>query len=97
MKPKLIVMAALTLLCHCRPKEEPKVVLGPNPIITEMYTADPSTHGWDDGRLYIYCSHDIDPSRGCDLMDRYHAFSTEDMQHWTDHGEILSSSDVAWG
>ena len=71
--------------------------LASNPFITHMYTADPSAHVWEDGRLYIYASHDIDPPRGCDLMDRYHVFSTDDMVHWTDHGEILNSSQVAWG
>jgi len=68
-----------------------------NPIITSMYTADPSAHVWADGRLYIYCSHDVAPPRGCDLMDRYHVFSTDDMVHWKDHGEILNSSQVPWG
>jgi arabinoxylan arabinofuranohydrolase len=68
-----------------------------NPIITDMYTADPSAHVWADGRLYIYCSHDVAPPRGCDLMDHYHVYSTNDMVHWTDHGEILNSSQVPWG
>lgn len=30
-------------------------------------------------------------------MDRYHVFSTDDMVNWTDHGEILNSSQVSWG
>lgn len=47
-----------------------------NPFITHMYTADPSAHVWQDGRLYVYASHDIDPPRGCDLMDRYHVNRT---------------------
>ncbi|RYX82016.1 glycosyl hydrolase family 43 [bacterium] len=68
-----------------------------NPIITSMYTADPSAHVWKDGRLYIYASHDISPSRGCDLMDQYHVFSTDDMVNWKDHGEILRASQVTWG
>ena len=68
-----------------------------NPFITHLYTADPSAHVWDDGRLYVYASHDIDPPRGCDLMDQYHVFSTDDMINWTDHGEILRASDVPWG
>ena len=68
-----------------------------NPFITHMYTADPSAHVWDDGRLYVYASHDIDPPRGCDLMDKYHVFSTDDMVHWKDHGEILRSENVEWG
>jgi|GEM_PF-559404 len=68
-----------------------------NPFIRHLYTADPSAHVWKDGRLYVYPSHDIDPPRGCDLMDRYHVFSTDDMVNWTDHGEILSSEQVSWG
>lgn len=55
------------------------VELGPNPFITHIFTADPSAHVWEDGRLYVYPSHDVDPPRGCDLMDRYHVFSTDDM------------------
>lgn len=69
-----------------------------------MYTADPSAHVWTvDGRevLYVYASHDIEPPCGCDRMDRYHVFSTEDLVHWTDHGEILSANRVrreaGWG
>jgi hypothetical protein len=68
-----------------------------NPAITSIYTADPSAHVWGDGKIYIYASHDMDPARGCDLMDRYHVFSSEDMVNWVDEGEILSSDDVAWG
>ena len=30
-------------------------------------------------------------------MDRYHVFSTDDMVHWKDHGEILNASQVPWG
>lgn len=68
-----------------------------NPFITHLYTADPSARVWEDGRLYVYASHDIAPPRGCDLMDRYHVFSTDDMVNWVDHGEILRSSQVPWG
>jgi beta-xylosidase len=68
-----------------------------NPAITTIFTADPSAHVWEDGKVYIYASHDMDPARGCDLMDRYHVFSSEDMVNWVDEGEILRSDDVAWG
>ena len=68
-----------------------------NPIIRHIYTADPSAHVWNDGRLYVYPSHDIDPPKGCDRMDKYHVFSTDDMVHWKDHGEILNASEVPWG
>lgn len=68
-----------------------------NPFITNIYLADPSAHVWKDGRLYVYPSHDVAPPRGCDLMDQYHVYSTDDMIHWKDHGEILRASQVSWG
>lgn len=86
-------MAFIFTACHTAQQIE----LADNPFITHMYTADPSAHVWEDGRLYVYASHDVDPPRGCDLMDRYHVFSTDDMKNWTDHGEILNSSQVPWG
>lgn len=36
------------------------------PLVTELYTADPSAHTFD-GKLYVYCSHDI--SEGPSLPD----------------------------
>jgi beta-xylosidase len=68
-----------------------------NPVITNIFTADPSAHVWEDGKIYIYSSHDMDPPRGCDLMDHYHVFSSENMVNWVDEGEILSSEEVTWG
>jgi hypothetical protein len=81
------VSALLSLQANC---------LAANPFITSIYTADPAAHVWSDGRLYVYPSHDVDPPQGCNLMDRYHVFSTEDMVHWRDEGEILRSSQVPW-
>ena len=68
-----------------------------NPIVRHMFTADPSAHVWEDGRLYVYPSTDRHPAYGCDRMDGYHVFSTDDMLNWKDHGEILHSRDVEWG
>ncbi len=90
-KKTLLTTAAilLTTVCFAQMKE--------NPFIRDIYTADPSAHVWEDGRLYVYPSHDIAPPRGCDLMDQYHVYSTDDMVNWTDHGEILRASQVPWG
>jgi len=69
-----------------------------------LYTADASAHVWKiNGKeiLYVYASHDMEPALGCDRMDRYHVFSTEDMKTWTDHGEIMNAATVrlqsGWG
>ncbi|MDR0422910.1 MAG: family 43 glycosylhydrolase [Proteiniphilum sp.] len=97
---RILLSATLvaTLSCGETQREgEPLPALAPNPFITHLYTADPSARVWDDGRLYLYPSHDIDPPRGCDLMDKYHVFSTDDLLHWTDHGQIVEAADVPWG
>ena len=65
-----------------------------NSFTGTLYTADPSAHVWADGRLYVYASHDMEPTQGCDRMDRYHVFSTAVMKNWTDHGEIMNSATV---
>jgi len=101
----LISIAGMNISCKGGQKKaddpetkiEAEVQVAENPFITHMYTADPSARVWEDGRLYIYASHDIAPPKGCDLMDRYHVFSTDDMVNWTDHGEILRSEQVPWG
>ncbi len=59
-------------------------------------TADPSARMGGRQNLY-FASHDTDPARGCDLMDRYHVFSSDNMVDWMDEGEILSSDDVERG
>ena len=76
-------------------------VTGTNPVITNIFSADPSAHVFE-GRLYLYPSHDIptvnwqrDQPWFC--MSDYHVFSTDDLTHWTDHGIIVDQKDVPWG
>ena len=67
-----------------------------NPMIKSIYTADPEAHAWptDPDRLMIYPSHDRYPQSGCDRMDMYHVFSTRDLIHLEDEGEILRRADL---
>src|SRR5512138_2646333 len=75
------------------------------PLITDIYTADPSAHVFE-GKLYIYPSHDLGdhPNRPAadnlgsqfDMVD-YHVFSMDNMQTApVDHGEVLNIKDVLW-
>jgi len=68
-----------------------------NPIIKHIRSADPSAQVWNDGRVWIYASHDQDNATDYSTMDGYHVFSSYDLVNWTDHGEILHSRDVSWG
>lgn len=74
------------------------------PLITHLYTADPSAHVFE-GKLYIYPSHDRSDSSGPATsmdgdqynMEDYHVFSMENLQTPpVDHGEVLHVKDVPW-
>lgn len=74
------------------------------PLITHLYTADPSAHVFN-GRLYIYPSHDRetdiafnDNGDQYDMAD-YHVFSAASLDpaaEVVDHGVALRAEDVPW-
>lgn len=71
-----------------------------NPLITNQFAADPSARVFN-GRVYVYPSHDIrsGPGRGRSgwfCMEDYHVFSSANLTDWTDHGVIISQSQVPW-
>ncbi|MFB9142568.1 glycoside hydrolase family 43 protein [Vibrio artabrorum] len=73
-----------------------------SPLVTHMYTADPSAHVFD-GKIYIYPSHDIETAEPLDddgshfAMRDYHVFSLEQPYSIvTDHGVALDVTDVKW-
>ena len=82
-----VLAAALCLLLFsCAPKPR-HFELGGNPIITHMYSADPSAHVFGDS-LYVYPSHDRDEAHGFDMED-YHVYVTGDMKTFEDRGVIF--------
>ena len=71
-----------------------------NPVSRMHGAADPDVQVYGD-TLWVYTSQDRKMIPGVhvkhyDAMDGYHAFSTTDMVNWTNHGEVLHSSDVSW-
>jgi beta-xylosidase len=67
-----------------------------NPIITGIYTADPSAHVWGDGKVWLYPSHDQDDATNYKSMDGHHVFSSSDLVNWTDHGVIMHTDSISW-
>lgn len=72
------------------------------PLITHIYTADPSAHVFE-GKIYIYPSHDIDAGDAFDdlgshfAMEDYHIFSMNTPEsEAVDHGLALHVRDVPW-
>ncbi|MDY2589131.1 MAG: glycoside hydrolase family 43 protein [Agathobacter sp.] len=72
------------------------------PLVTHIYTADPSAHVFND-KIYIYPSHDI-PHDGEDndngdeyLMQDYHVLSMNSIEsECIDNGEALHMDNVPW-
>lgn len=68
-----------------------------NPIVQDVYTADPAPMVCSDGRLYVYTSHDEDETiNGFFTMNDWKCYSTTDMVNWTDHGTVLSYHEFEW-
>ena len=79
------------------PTNEASMDIFKKPLVTNMYTADPSAHVFD-GKLYIYPSHDLDhdnpliDNEGSQFdMEDYHVFSMDSMHTLpVDLGEVLN-------
>jgi beta-xylosidase len=67
-----------------------------NPIITDVYTADPAALVVGD-TVYLYTGHDeAKPPHEGYVMHEWLCFSSPDMIHWTKCGSPLSVKDFAW-
>lgn len=69
-----------------------------SPIFWQRYTADPTAIAYG-GRIYMYCSHDTySPETGYGYhMKDVTLISSDDLKNWTDHGEVFSIKNAAWG
>lgn len=91
-----LVICGIGLTVWSQPK--PNVNTDPyplgNPVITHMYTADAAPHVMPDGRVWMVTSVDHEDGGGYSTMHKYHTFSSTDMVHWIDHGEVLNVWEV---
>lgn len=111
--PLLVAAPALAQTSQpaSRPTEQPRPASDyrDQPLVTDLYTADPSAHVFD-GRVYVYCSHDI--SEGPSLPDvepfkgssgngfkmRDYVVLSQDAPRGpvTVHRDVLKLEDVPW-
>lgn len=67
-----------------------------NPLLPDAcFVPDVEARVFADGRVYLYGSYDI-AGNGDYCSDVYHVFSSDDLIHWTDHGESFSLDRVKW-
>lgn len=72
------------------------------PLVTHIYTADPSAHVFD-GKIYVYPSHDQDLDTVSNdngdqyMMEDYHILSLDDLNSpCKDNGVALHMNDIPW-
>jgi arabinoxylan arabinofuranohydrolase len=70
------------------------VASGANPLVTNIFTADPTGRVFGD-RLYVYTSHDEADATYWDMVD-WRLLSTTDLKTWKDHGSIFRVKDFSW-
>ncbi|CBF78721.1 glycoside hydrolase family 43 protein, partial [Aspergillus nidulans FGSC A4] len=65
-----------------------------NPIVQDIYTADPAplVH---DGRVYVFTGHDEDSSTWYTMRD-WRLFSSADMVNWQHHGSPMDLTTFSW-
>jgi arabinoxylan arabinofuranohydrolase len=67
---------------------------GTNPIITDVYTADPAPLVVGN-TVYLYTGHD-EPNSSFYTMNNWRCYSSPDMTNWTSYGSILSYTNFTW-
>jgi len=95
--PALILFVAT---CGPGTPEPPDPGLSENPIVRDIFTADPAGLVYD-GRLYIFAGRDEAPPTHVNFtMREWHAFSSADPRPdpdaWEHHGAPLSLEDFEW-
>lgn len=88
MKPALLLALAGLLAAPA--------VHAANPIITDVFTADPAPLVVGD-TVYLYVGQDDAPNeRAGYVLPRWLCFSSKDLINWTPHGSPLKPTDFAW-
>ena len=84
---KRTLLAAITLLLAITLQAQKRVN-------NHMYNPDPAPVVSGD-RLYVFTGHDLDTATYFRMPD-WQVFSTTDMEHWTDHGIVLTTANFKW-
>jgi cyclophilin family peptidyl-prolyl cis-trans isomerase len=66
----------------------------PKRLGNRLYNPDPAPVVSGD-RLYVFTGHDLDTATYFRMPD-WQVFSTTDMEHWTDHGVVLTTANFKW-
>ena len=95
-RPVRAALLALALALPGAAQEPPAPAPGSNPIIRDLFTADPAPLVVGD-TVYLYVGRDNAKGKEMFTMPDWLCFSSRDMKHWTPHGAVLSPTNFSWG
>jgi len=102
MKELFLIFILFNLMLISRQEDDNKTNIERQPLVTDLYTADPSAHVFN-GKIYIYPSHDQTvyerEYEGADKYDMkdYHVYVMPDTKTFPeDLGCVLKLEDVPW-
>lgn len=71
------------------------LAIAENPVITDVFTADPAPIVYDD-TVYVYVGQDEAEPDQHYVMNRWLVYSSKDMITWKSHGSPLKPTDFKW-
>ena len=76
------------------------VAFAQNPILKKgepgfLYAADPAAEVYN-GKVYVYCSHDVDTAVNYSTMQDYVVLESSDLKTWINHGVVLKPREYSW-
>ncbi|MFT4091397.1 MAG: glycoside hydrolase family 43 protein [Asticcacaulis sp.] len=90
----LRISACLLALAAVQPAFAQADAPGSNPIIRDVFTADPAALVVGD-RVYLYAGRDVSTNDKYNMPD-WLVYSSTDMKTWTSHGTVLKPTDFKW-
>lgn len=79
-----------------KPASVSNTVPGSNPIVRDVFTADPAPLVVGD-TVYLYTGRDNAKDGEMFTMPEWLCFSSKDMKTWQSHGAVLKPDDFTWG
>ncbi len=95
-KLAVVLIAAGIANCFSNAADAQQITPVGNPIITDIYTADPAALVVGD-TVFLYTGHDeCEPPKENYVMNEWLCFSSTDMIHWTKRGSPLNVKAFTW-
>ena len=92
---RFFLVFAFLITAVCNSIETQNHVPGENPIIRDVFTADPAALIHNE-TVYLYVGHDVATGNEMFNIPEWLVYSSTDMKTWTSHGTAMRGDDFGW-